>query len=461
MDDRYGIPLRESESVEFKLSMAELTKAIRSGCAMLNSIGGGSVYIGVRDNGEIVGIEIGDRTHNRLNAELNKITPDMRPSVSTIPVDTDRYVLRLSFPGNTGPYRFDGRPYVRISASDHEMSEHDYHRMVIERLHGTHRWELGSALIGIDDLDTGRIHATVDAAILNGRLNDPGHRDTAGLLRGFGLIENGHITHAAAVLFGKPDALMRRYPQCQVKLARFEGTTKSQFRDNRQYYGNVFDLLRISSGFVTEHNPISSQILESSIQRRDTPTYHPRIVREALVNAFAHRDYAEGGGSVDVAIYDDRLEITSTGGLRFGLTVEDLVIQHPSRPWNENIARVLRWEGSFENWGTGTNRMLEIAREAGLPLPDFLNSRLAFTVCMHRPESKTPIDTNQMTNIEPKVVALLSEYGSLTLSEIADLLPEVSDIRRLQRDLQRLRSTGAIDVEGQRRWARWKLPKAH
>lgn len=100
------------------------------------------------------------------------------------------------------------------------------------------------------------------------------------------------------------------------------------------------------------------------------PLYPPVALREALANAFSHRDYRIGGGSVAVAIYDNRLEITSSGSLHFGLTPEALFKPHESLPWNPLIARVLYRRGVVESWERGTLKMAELLEQAGLPRQD-------------------------------------------------------------------------------------------
>lgn len=457
MDNRFGIPQRESESVEFKESMSELYGAVKSGAAMLNTAGGGSVYIGVRDNGELVGIERGNRTHDKIASSLVKITPSFWPILETIDLPNGKIVLQMTFPGNSRPYRFDGYPYIRIAASNHQLSEDQYQRLLLERFHSSDRWEIKDSPLTIDDLDTARLVEVVETAISVGRLNAPLSREPSTLLEGFGLMSSGVINNAGAVTFGTENILAQYYPQCRVRLARFDGVTKNKFRDNRQSTGNIFDLLRIATSFIAEHNPIKSRILANQIQRTDTPRYQPEAIREALVNAFVHRDYSEPGSAVDVAIYDDRLEITSSGGLRFGLTVDDLLSNHQSRPWNPTIAHVLQRQGSFENWGRGTIRMIELARIAGLPDPILIDDRLSFTVRMlnsSTAQNKPPADS---VATESRVEAALSEFGPLSLSELTRVLNWTGTRRQLQGVLTRLRTNGKVELVGQRRAAKWKL----
>jgi len=225
----------------------------------------------------------------------------------------------------------------------------------LERVHGQQRWEneIDEAL-SVADLDTAEITRTVDEAIRRGRLDEPGTRDPRELLQGFHLLKQGRLLRAAIALFCNQNSLLGDYPQCSLRLARFRGRDKTEFIDNQRVHGNIFRLLTSAERFMREHLPIAGRIIPNLFAREDDPLYPPAALREALANAFCHRDYSIGGGSVAVAIYDDRLEITSSGGLHFGLTTQDLFRQHDSLPWNPLIAKVLYLRGIIETWGRGT-----------------------------------------------------------------------------------------------------------
>ena len=117
-----------------------------------------------------------------------------------------------------------------------------------------------------------------------------------------------------------------------------------------------------------------------TVERIDEPLYPPLATREALANALCHRDYSIGGGSVGIAVYDDRLEVTSSGSLHFGLTPEKLFVPHESRPWNPLIARTFYRRGIIEEWGSGTLKMAELTSSAGLPVPEIEDEGGAVTV---------------------------------------------------------------------------------
>ena len=196
------------------------------------------------------------------------------------------------------------------------MSADECNRMLFERMHSDRRWE-NQIVDGwtIDDLDVAEIRNTVSEAVRIGRLDEPGSREPEYLLRRLGLIRDGFMFRAAAVLFGNVARLERDLPQCLLRVARFRGIGRSEFLDNRQFSGNAFTLLSHAERFLRDTLPIAGRFESGRMARIDEPLYPPLATREALVNALCHRDYASGGGSIELAVYDDRLEVTSVGGL--------------------------------------------------------------------------------------------------------------------------------------------------
>lgn len=450
----------ESEDLEFKKSIAEKSEAAKTVSAMLNSPRGGLVLVGVLDDGTLQGIEIGHETHDRLRGEFAKIDPPFLPDFETFPLEHARAVLIIRVPGNTGLYKYDGRVYMRFGASTIKMPEGIYQSRLIERMHSTTRWENQPAFgISHGDLDARELVTTLDTAISNGRLANPNTREVLPLLRGFNLIgDEETLLHAAAVLFGKPGMLERQYPQCRLRLARFRGKTKSEFTDNRQIVGNVFMLFQQAQSFLLDHIQIAGRVDPDQFERIDTPAYPLEALREALANALCHRDYAEAGGAIDLAIYDDRIEIVSSGPLRFGMAVEDLVQEHQSRPWNPIIAQVLYKRGMIESWGRGTLKMIEAARNVGLIAPEFVNTNLSFTVRFRAEEYVPPTRvSHDLTELQREILSKLRSLGPSTSTTVANALTDASDQRAVLRNLQALRDYGLVTLAGQYKAARWRL----
>ena len=268
------------------------------------------------------------------------------------------------------------------------MTTEQYNEILGEQIHQNQRWEnqLDKSYT-IDDLDKDEIQRLVDIAVQRERLYNIGSREPIDLLRGLGLYENGMLNRAAIVLFGKTELMLMNYPQCLLRVGRFNGVKiTDEILDNRQFRGNVFKLLSIAEQFLTETLPIAGKFDPDSFERIDIPLYPRAAIREALVNAFCHRNYAIAYGSVSVAIFDDRIEISNTGSLHFGLTSEALLEPHRSLPLNPLIAHCFYLRGVIESWGMGITKILEMVSSAGLPEPEIEDSGMDVTVRFRRAE---------------------------------------------------------------------------
>ena len=346
----------------------------------------------------------------------------------------------------------------RVGNTNRAMSRDEYHRVLLERLHGQLRWENEPVPDWtVDDLDRTEIVRTLDEAIRRRRAEDPGTRDPSELLRGFGLIHGDRLLRAAVVLFGGSERVGAEYPQCMLRVARFRGTSRTdEFLDNRQFHGNAFTLLSRAERFFRENLPIAGRIEPDHFERVDEPLYPPSPLREALANAICHRDYSIGGGSVAAAIYDDRLEVTSSGALHFGLTAAAFE-PHESLPWNPLIARVCYLRGVIEQWGRGTIKMRELTTSAGLPAPEIEDAG-GCVIVRFRPGSHVPKTVErEMSERQRAILALIDGEGDgLALREIVPQLGDSPTQRQVQDDLRILRMLGVAMSEGHGRSARWK-----
>ena len=238
--------------------------------------------------------------------------------------------------------------------------------------------------------------------------------------------------------------------------------TKNEFVDSRQVGGDAFFLLRQSQQFLNEHLPVASRIPPDSFQRVDTPKYPIEALREAIINALCHRDYTEGGGGVDVAIYDDRLDITSTGGLHFGLTVEQLRTEHQSRPWNPLIAGAFYRRGLIESWERGTLRIADLVREAGLPAPEFLDTGLSVTVRFRSGVPERPVTARRGLNqLQTSILEILSESREMTLREIHERIAAQYEREQVRQGLRSLQRAGVVDQRGATNRSTWSLSVNH
>ena len=443
----------ESEVLEFKSTTGTRREAACTVCAMLNQQGG-QVLFGVLPEGRMIGQQVSERTIEEIGAELMNIDPPAFPAIERIPVQEGLEVITVSVGrGRAGPYMYRGKAYRRVGNSTIEMRAEEYRRMLFERIHNELRWENQHANgWSVDDLDAKEIRTTVEEAIRRGRLEDPGTRDPFELLRGLGLYRNGVLSRAAIVLFGKEATVWPDMPQCLLRVARFKGIDRTEFLDNRQFHGNAFYLLRAAERFLRDELPIAGRIEEDRFERIDKPLYPPLATREALANAICHRDYSIGGGSVGVAIYDDRLEVTSTGTLHFGLTPEKLLVPHESIPWNPLIAEVFYRSGIIERWGRGTLKMVEETVAADMPKPEFSDVGGCVTVIFR--QSGAQVLSDQQRQI---LGILQQEEQSIPFREVLSRLPASTSERQVKRVLIQLKDRGLATVSGRGVSARWML----
>lgn len=448
----------ESERLEFKRSTGQRTEAAKTVCAMLNNVGG-IILFGVNGKGEIIGQHVATDTLAALSHEFAQIEPPAFPDTQVVTLETGLSVIVVSVSGGGGPYTFDSRPYIRSGPTNRVMPRAHYDRILLERMHAVHRWENQPAIgVDIGDLDHTEIVRTIEESIRRQRIEDPGTRNPAELLLGLNLIHHGHLLNAAVVLFGDSHHLLPNYPQCLLRMARFHGHDKTEFIDNRQEVGHTFDLFVRAQRFLRDHLPIAGRIVPNLFERVDDPLYPPAALREALANAFCHRDYSIGGGAVSIAIYDDRLEISSTGMLPFGLTPEDLMRPHPSRPWNPLIAQVFYRRGIIESWGRGTIKMAELTEQAGLAPPEF-ESRAGEVLVRFRPTHYVAPHRigHDLNPLQRELLEALAGVGSATLADLrATVQIEAAD-RTIQENLALLRHLGLVESRGRGRGARWML----
>jgi ATP-dependent DNA helicase RecG len=247
----------------------------------------------------VVGQKVTDRTLEELAQEFQGFEPTLPVHLQRIPASEgataglEVLLVQVERATNT-PVTFRGVPYERVLNTTRVMPRATYQRLLIESLHATDRWEIQPAVgCSVENLDSREIVVTLEESIRRGRSEDPGTRDTLGILRGLGLLVNGEqISRAAVALFCKDEISLPDFPQFNLRVARFKGGTRDEFLDNRQYTGNAFALMRRAERFLIDWLPVASKIISGQMARIDTPALPTEAVREALANAFIHRDYA-------------------------------------------------------------------------------------------------------------------------------------------------------------------------
>jgi ATP-dependent DNA helicase RecG len=452
----------ESELLEFKKSTAEKDRACRTLCAFANGQGGRLVF-GVTPSGKVAGQTVNDRTLEELAQEFQGFEPPLFPTVDRVPIGAGREALVITVDrGARVPMAFRGVAYERVLNTTRTMPRETYQRLLLEEMHATERWENRPAEgWDVSRLDRRELVLTLEESVRRGRIDDPGTREPLEILRGLGLlVEGNRLSRAAVVLFCKDEEQLPDFPQLQLKVARFKGVTRDEFLDNRQFHGNAFALMRRAERFLIESLPVAGRIVPGRMEREDTPLLPVEALREALANAFVHRDYAIGGGSVSVALYDDRLEIISIGDLHFGLTPAALFREHESKPWNPMIARTFYRRGIIETWGRGTLKIARLMQEAGHRPPTVSLREGAVIMTFGLPGKTTGKTTGKTigktTGKTPAaVLRLLAEEPNLSVPQLAARLAK-SELT-VHRAIRSLRESGRLVRVGPDKGGYWKV----
>lgn len=318
----------------------------------------------------------------------------------------------------------------------------------------------------INDLDRNRIKEVVRMGIFEKRLPETAISESIPeILNKFDLIKDGKLVNAAVVLFCKKEN--KQFFQSNIKLAQFRGTDKSVFIDNKVYRANIFDLYDKAMDFLVFSLPVAAWIEPGNPKRVEKPAIPYKVLREALINALVHRDYSHTGGSISVAIYDDRVNISNTGGLPSGLRIPQLSKIHQSIPRNPLIANVMYISKNIERWGRGTLDMIEECKKEGLPLPQYeeVGGGFSVTFTFKEPirttiitEHTTDHKQSKLTLRQKEIIAILKE-GPHTRQELANKMKPKLAERTLQWEITKLKKMGLITTEGKGKATIWNIVK--
>lgn len=359
----------EGNQIEFKETTGQLDRGMETLCAFLNGEGG-KVLFGVTDKGKIIGQELSDKTKREIAEAIKRIEPFANIEVLYIDIpDLNKVVIVLSAEKQTHmrPFSYKGKSYIRIESVTSVMPQDMYNLLVLQK-GGIYSWDsLINPNLKVTDLNEKSILDAVRGGVRSGRLPDSTiNEDVPTILRKFNLLHDNGLNNASAVLFGKD---LYQYPQCLLRLARFKGTTKDEFIDNQRVTGNIYELLDAAMAFFFKHLSLSGKI--EGLYREEDLSIPYKALRECCINAFCHRAYHRPGGSVGIAIYDDRVEIENSGTFPPEITVEKLLEGHNSEPLNLVIANVLYKSAVLESWGRGIALMVNECKRVGIDAPEW------------------------------------------------------------------------------------------
>jgi len=355
--------LCESETIELKeIYTPDLKKEIT---AFANT-NGGKIYVGVQDNGEIVGLDNADFVMQQISNSLrDSIRPDvsMFTNIELLQEDNKCFIKLTVNQGTKKPYYLTDKGlkptgvYVRSGTTSAPASE-DAIRMMIKMTDG-------------DSFESNR--SFIQELTFTSLNNEMQRRRLEFLqvqMKNVGILTSDEIYTNMGLLVSD---------QCKhsIKFAVFQGSDKLVFKDRKELTGSLFDQLTDAFKTIDFYN--STKATFHNLLRTDERDYPEEAVREALLNAIVHREYSFSGSTI-INLYSDRLEIISLGGLVSGLSLEAAMLG-ASQPRNEKLASLFYRMKLIEAYGTGISKIISCYK--GLPVqPKFENVQGAFRVIL-------------------------------------------------------------------------------
>ncbi|MGH9549944.1 MAG: RNA-binding domain-containing protein, partial [Terriglobales bacterium] len=333
---------KESESETLELKESFDTKVLETIGAFANATGG-TILIGVRDDGHVTGIVLGSNSLEEWAQRMQaKIQPRTLPSISKL-AHEKRTVVAITVERADSPISVDGRYVKRVGRTNQIMGPDEIKQRLLASSPSS--WDsqiVKDATFG--DLNDETLDEFI-SLVSSARRRPLGAERADEVLTKLGLAHDTVPTRAAILLFGKHPS--KFFGSAFLQLGRFKSPT--QIVDSKRIEGNIIQ--QIKEGMIWFEQRLQTEfIITGKAVREEKWEYPLPAVREALINAVCHRDYA-AAGSAQVRLYDDRFEIWNPGGLPIPLTPERLLEKHPSMPRNRLIADSLFYAGFIESWG--------------------------------------------------------------------------------------------------------------
>jgi ATP-dependent DNA helicase RecG len=376
MDLQELLKQEESEVLEFKASLAEEKELLETICAFSNSRGG-KIVVGISDGREVRGVRLGKNTvANFISKVRSLIEPALIPQIDQVELQGKTLLVIHVSEGVNKPYFLKGVAYKRVGRSNQRLTKEELERMIIEKHRGLISFEDRELDLELDTIDEELIEKFVRDARA-ARKVDLGFKRKEDFLKRLGVLKRGRPTVCAALCFSRnPQVTL---PYAFVKCGLFVGGV---LRSEREAGGDVSSQISEALDFLRGNLALRLKVEESGkrVEEYEIPL---EALREAVVNALAHRDYSIPS-PVRVEIHEDRVEVINPGGLPPPLTPEALKRDHPSVLRNPKLANFLFLSGFIERWGRGTNHMVELCLNRGLREPEFVEERGFFKVILFR-----------------------------------------------------------------------------
>lgn len=467
----------ESINVEFKEALPEKSiKYMKSVIGFANGKGG-KIIFGISDaTKEVVGIDK-DSVFKIMDSITNAISdscePAIIPDISFQTVDDKTIIVVEIEAGRQRPYFIkslgqENGVYVRVAGTTRLADSYMIKELMFE---GYNRSYDQAIYLGLEitEKEINALCKSLKQTAINNARTDEEKRTvkdvTIHQLLAWGVLteKDGKLfpTNAYTLLTGTNDV------NYAIQCGLFKGTNKALFIDKREFDGPIQDQIEQTYQFVLRNIHLGANI--EGIYRKDVYEISPTIIRELIINSAVHRSYLDHG-NIQVAIFDDRLEITTPGKLPLGQTI-DRMKQGYSKIRNEALANAFSYMNLIEHWGSGIPRIIQGLKELGLKEPEFIGGDVDLRINIYRsPNNTNNSDKNladdlndlkddlndlkdDLNSTEIKLLQIIKKSPKLSQKEIGIKL-NVSEAT-VKRMLNKLKNDKIVIREGSKRSGKW------
>ena len=399
----------EGKTLEFKENTDSSKNILATLIAFANTAGG-KLVLGIEDtHHHIIGIDSPHLAEQRLASLISEsIVPTLVPSIEIIGWKDIHIMVVEVYPSALRPHYMkckglETSTYVRVGSTN---------RLADAELIGSMRRSLNAKSFD-EELCPEASSEEIDFRVVSElflpyRALKIGDLETLGLLVKAGK----HLTPSVGGILLFSPMKDRCFPDAWIQAGRFAGLDKTQLIDSQEIKMPLALAIEPAIQFIHKH--IFTRYEIGAIRREEIWSIPQTAIREALINAVTHADYALSGAPIRISIFADRIEIENPGLLPFGMTIED-IMSGISKIRNRVIARVFHELRLIEKWGSGIQRIMALCKEAGLRLAQFREIGARFRVTLYN----TRISAVMLDSKEEQIMTLLRKQNTLATREIA------------------------------------------
>lgn len=401
----------ESQNIEYKSSWRDEYQKWICGFANAN---GGSIFISKDDTGNVFGV-------TDAKKPLEEIPNKVRDTLGIL-VDVNLHTtaqsdfIEIIVEGYPYPVNYKGQYHYRSGSTKQELKGAALDKFLLQKK--GKRWDgVPIPNISVKDLKQETIEFFRKRAIKSQRIEEETLSDTNDhLIENLQLKENDFLKRAAILLFHSTPG--KFVTGAYIKIGYFETDDDLKFQD--EVHGNLFEQIEKTIDLLyTKY--IKAEISYEGINRIEKYEYPRDAFREALLNAIAHKDYS-GDGPIQISVYSDKIIFWNEGQLPENWTIETLLIKHPSKAYNPDIANALFRSGYIESWGRGTLKMIRECELAGLPKPVYFYDMSGFFVEFRKGNyNEQYLKSLDLSDRQVRAVLYLKEKGKITNTDYQTL----------------------------------------